>query len=436
MPSLLFCSYHFLLEPGSGAARSTRDLLVLLGRRGWQCQALCGPCLDRDFGKPLGPILATSQLTAHVRQCQWAGHRFGVLHVGGLPYPVLAYEPSGHHMPPARHEGEPFLGLLERCLQRSRPDVVLTYGGTWLGRQTAQIARQHHRPVVFAIHNFSYSMPDLFAGVDAVLTPSQFTSQYYRNALGISSTAIPCPLDWEALRCPSIEPRYVSFVNPSPNKGVFWFARIAHEVNRIRPDIPFLVVDGRGSTDWLSRSGLDLRQVRRMATTSDMRECYRQTRVVLMPSLWNETFGRIAAEAMINGIPVLASRRGALSETLAQAGLLFDIPARYTPDSLAVPSDKEVQPWVQAIIRLFGDSDYYESEHHKALEAAQAWQEQIIAQRHEDFLMQAMASARIRQQSTQPAPAPPVVQPQVRFVSVTDPRPPASVLDAMLSPPI
>ena len=55
---------------------------------------------------------------------------------------------------------------------------------------------------------------------------------------------------------------------------------------------------------------------------------YANTRLLLMTSLWLESFGLVAAEAMLNGIPVLASNRGALPETLGGAGFLFDIPAR------------------------------------------------------------------------------------------------------------
>jgi glycosyltransferase involved in cell wall biosynthesis len=47
---------------------------------------------------------------------------------------------------------------------------------------------------------------------------------------------------------------------------------------------------------------------------------YSLTRLLIMPSLWNESFGLVAAEAMLNGIPVLASNRGALTETVGGSG--------------------------------------------------------------------------------------------------------------------
>ena len=50
--------------------------------------------------------------------------------------------------------------------------------------------------------------------------------------------------------------------------------------------------------------------------------------------------GLVAAEAMLNGIPVLASNRGALPETIGDAGFLIDIPARYTPETRTCPQPR------------------------------------------------------------------------------------------------
>src|SRR5271166_1555584 len=136
------------------------------------------------------------------------------------------------------------------------------------------------------------------------------------------------------------------------------FARIAMVLNERRPVIPFLVVEGRGTSDALARLPIDLSgltNLNRMANTPDPRDFYRVSRAVLVPSLWRESLGRVPMEALANGIPVLASDRGALPETLGEAGFVFTIPERCTPSSGAVPTAHEVAPWVAVIERLWDD---------------------------------------------------------------------------------
>jgi hypothetical protein len=102
--------------------------------------------------------------------------------------------------------------------------------------------------------------------------------------------------------------------------------------------------------------------------------------------LWQESFGRVAAEALANGIPVLASRRGGLPEALGQAGCLFDVPERYTPQSRIVPGADEVAPWVEAILRLWDDPAHYEQERRRCLAAAEAWKPERIAVLYDEYL--------------------------------------------------
>lgn len=54
-------------------------------------------------------------------------------------------------------------------------------------------------------------------------------------------------------------------------------------------------------------------------------QVYRGARALVVPSLWFETFAIVAAEAMAHGVPVIASRMGALRDTVReeQTGLHF-----------------------------------------------------------------------------------------------------------------
>jgi glycosyltransferase involved in cell wall biosynthesis len=236
-----------------------------------------------------------------------------------------------------------------------------------------------------------------------VLVPSRFAQEFYREKLGLACTAIPSPMNWERVLCTASRPdtlvghrpdtlirpsQYVTFVNPQPHKGVFLFARLAQELWQRRPDIPLLVVESRARADWLARTGLDLSGLRNlhvMANTPDPRDFYGVSRIVLMPSLWNESFGRVAAEALINGIPVLASRRGALPEVLERAGFLFDVPACSTDESRVVPTAEEVTPWVEMILRLWDEVAFYRDQQRRCRDAAEAWRPERLGPLYDAF---------------------------------------------------
>ena len=55
---LLFASIHSYLDPSSGAALATRELLELLAARGWDCRAFTCGVLDYQNETPLEDVLA------------------------------------------------------------------------------------------------------------------------------------------------------------------------------------------------------------------------------------------------------------------------------------------------------------------------------------------------------------------------------------------
>lgn len=383
---LLFCSLHCLLDPSSGAAIATRDLLQALAGWGWDCRALCGPQLDYEQPESLPQVISDLRLTAEVRQRLVGAVPVSLfqLHLGQVPVSVYDGGPN----PREESAAEVFLALADRLFERFQPHVLLTYGGDAATGALMARAQQRGIRVVFALHNFAYNDASLFHSASAVLVPSRFAREHYRHRLGLSCTALPHPLDWTRFYDPPSPGRYVTFVNPQPVKGVFWFARLAAELGRQRPDIPLLVVEGRGGAGWLARTGVNLSNLTNLhvlASSPDPRDFYRVSRLMLMPSLWDESFGLVATEALANGIPVLASDRGALPEVLTQAGLLFHIPPQYMPATAQAPSADEVAPWVQTVTRLWDDPTHYEQERQRCLQAAEAWRPERLRPAYEAF---------------------------------------------------
>jgi hypothetical protein len=95
----------------------------------------------------------------------------------------------------------------------------------------------------------------------------------------------------------------------------------------------------------------------------------------------------LAAEALINGLPVLASDRGALPETLLNAGFLFHVPERYAPQTCSVPTAEEIAPWVETIISVWDDANFYDTARQRCLATAEAWSSERLVARYEEFLV-------------------------------------------------
>jgi glycosyltransferase involved in cell wall biosynthesis len=151
---------------------------------------------------------------------------------------------------------------------------------------------------------------------------SAFARQYLADAgypeerIAILPNAVPIP----ALTAEPARGNYVAFVGRwSPEKGVATLlqaARISKLPIRVAADLrdtSLTLTDVPPNVTFLGH--LDERE---------LGELYRGARFLVMPSIWYETFGLAAAEAMAFGLPVIASNRAALAEIVEheRTGLL------------------------------------------------------------------------------------------------------------------
>jgi glycosyltransferase involved in cell wall biosynthesis len=328
----VFASPHCLVDFGSGAAIATLDGMKLLAREGFSCEAFCGSKTDAHEEILLEESLSRQGMPYEARRATIGDMEARLIFARQESVPVTLFQGmSTRAMGLERAESETFLKALQAFLDRQRPDVLVTYGSDPLTMEIIYRAKVRDIPVVFWLHNFSYHDTWPFRHVDYVLVPSETARQHYWEYLGMACRQLPNVADPRRVLAAKREPQYLTFVNPDPAKGVRVFARIAEELGRRRPDIPILVVEGRSTlrqpyVDDLTLRGLP--NVRTMENTPDPRQFYSVSKLVLMPSLWRESSPLVAIEAMANGIPVLASDRGGLPETVGEGGFLFAIPAR------------------------------------------------------------------------------------------------------------
>ncbi len=180
---------------------------------------------------------------------------------------------------------------------------------------------------------------------------------------------------------------FFTAINPSPEKGLFFLARLVEELSTKRPDIPVLIVESRGNAGQLIAAGLSAKNPFNLARhenlmlspgTNKPKEIFALTRALLVPSLWQEPAGRVVAESLLNAIPPLISPRGGLPEIANEGGILLPIPAEITPHSQTIPPPESVTPWLTCIEQLTDNEPLYQSHCDRAATAAQIYHPEKI----------------------------------------------------------
>lgn len=317
---VLFASAHkYLPEMRGGMEINTHHLAKRLQAKGIKIGVMSG--LRGQGITGLNAILQTKVLRRCCSRDSWLG------------YPVWrAYDSTQ---------------IAEHVSRTFKPDIVVLQGGhefLTLTRQFLNIGL----PVVGYLHS-----PDRLPLDDdlrddqrlAFLCNSEFTASLHP---GKKTAAILPPIVLREKYSTETDRSSAVFINPKPYKGL----DIVISLAQARPDIPFLVVVNH--EDQLSTRP-DIPNVTYLGPYDDMRVVYRRARIILAPSQWEETWGRIATEAQISGIPVLASNRGGLPEAVGAGGI-------------CLPADSPAEDWLAALSELWDDETRYQGYSRAAFE--------------------------------------------------------------------
>lgn len=192
------------------------------------------------------------------------------------------------------------------------PDIIITHHGQ-ASRVTLDLANEYPEARIVAVfHNDRYDIGDLVR-LNADL--NVYNTRWVQESLGGTGIVIHPPLEPDRHRVAQAG-RKVTMVNLQANKGVHTFSALAARM----PDTEFLGVTGTHGEQLLTESSGN---VEVSPVVQDMRQIWAQSRVVLMPS-WYESFGMVAAEACVSGIPVIAHPTPGLVECLGFAGIFVD----------------------------------------------------------------------------------------------------------------
>lgn len=241
----------------------------------------------------------------------------------------------------------------QEVLARFQPDVVIAQSARpapllrSFGNTVPRMAYFHE-----VLHLADLAALNAMGGI-GLMANSDFTARKMAELDGVVPPVIVPLIDRNLYVAPR-KPQNVLFVNTNPRKGL----EIAFLLAETRPDVHFDFVKSWILTaqekseiaDRAAKAG----NITLHPPTNDMRPLYSRTRVLLAPSQLDEAWGRVATEAHINGIPVLASDRGGFAESVGPGGLL-------------VPSDAPLADWAAAFSTLWDDPASYANYVDKAL---------------------------------------------------------------------
>jgi glycosyltransferase involved in cell wall biosynthesis len=378
----LLINNHCISDPTAGVTHSLRTIMRWLMEAGHDCQILTTARFEspvtftidehlRGLGVPITRTPRTrggAMRRGGYHGLQALGRPVARYAVDGVPVTMLLTRHNDESRPDP-WEGRHYLDLLDDLLEAFAPHQLIACNAHPMIQEGLRRAKRRGVTTSFAVRGYGYYEPHWYEYVDHVFTCSQFLTDLYRDRIGLISTPLEPPLEWEKIRAPTESRAFVTFVHPAPHKGLLLFARLADMLGSRRPDIPLLVIQSGQSGGSLNAiPELDFSrypQIMAAPAVPTPADYFALTRILLVPSVWDEPFGRVAAEAMINGIPPIVSDRGSLPGVIGGdwagggAGRVMPIPEWMTVTTAQLPSESEVRPWFDAVCELWDDTDLY-----------------------------------------------------------------------------
>jgi surfactin synthase thioesterase subunit/glycosyltransferase involved in cell wall biosynthesis len=287
-----------------------------------------------------------------------------------------------------------------------RPDVIITSTDDPAQLLLEAALHDEHAPTVF-LTRATVALPfgpdaaftsrektGMLAQADGVVGVSNYVASYIRQHSGIEAVHVPiAPAD------PGPHPKvgrfdnpFVTLVNPCAVKGIKLFLELAKSL----PEIAFAGVPTWGTTPEDLAALRAVPNITVLSKVDRINDLLERTRVLLAPSVWAEARSRIVVEAMLAGVPVMASNLGGLPE--AKMGVPYILPVtpisgyRQRLDEQFVPvadvPDQDITPWREALLRLTSDRTHWEEIAEQSRAAALHYAETATVDAFADYLAQ------------------------------------------------
>src|SRR5262249_15370072 len=307
--------------------------------------------------------------------------------------------------------------FLAEQLSRFQPDVVLVSASpaTYLlesalraapGRVVYLAHGHHDLPFGPSAQDIDLEKSRLLRCTRAVVAVSRYEQIYLREHGGVESILLHFPAygdgPFPAMGC--FDRGSVTLMKGSISKGVDLFLQLAREF----PDQEFNLIRWSLGATTETKIG-QLANVHLVDPADDVDEIYRGTKITLMPSMVVETFGLVAVESMLRGIPVLASDLGGLPEAKLGVDWVLPIQPAAFRNGDYVSAEQDIAPWRDALSLMLSDRIAYERCSAESRAAADHFVAPLSARPFED-LFRSFQNHRPR-----------ASRPQARSIAVVDP---------------
>jgi glycosyltransferase involved in cell wall biosynthesis len=396
---ILLASSASYVPPRGGSTRSNLVWLETLMGAGHQCRVVCGMAAQSTTRQ--------RELVARETEEQRIGLRILESESG---HGLMAVDREGLRVDSAEDPARVPVLLAER-IRTFDPDWVLVSSedlGQILLREAVERTPGRavylaHTPQMFPFGPASLN-PNA-AGVEAVkhcaavIAIGGMTARYIEEHGGVKPVVIHPPMygegpfpDYGAHWSDEDSGGAVMLINPCAVKGLPIFLGLARQF----PETRFAALPGWGTTPEVREQLAEYPNIEIWKKVRHIDEALARTRVLLAPSLWPEGFGLVVTEAMLRGIPVMASNQGGLVEAKLRTKYVLAVRpiveylASFDENRMPLPvvPEQDLNPWADALRELLTDREVYRDAARHARRASHEFVEALDARRLEQFLLE------------------------------------------------
>jgi glycosyltransferase involved in cell wall biosynthesis len=241
-----------------------------------------------------------------------------------------------------------------------KPEVIISTMG--VSDYVVKLAKLFNIPILVYMHSFEYCPPNMkekkmwkislaseypteqevkfvLKEADSIVVNSHYLEKRFKNKYGVNSQVIYPEFIKNDLLIKDgslLKDHYITGVCGYAYKGADIFYNLAKMF---------------GNEEFLLAGNIDYRYLKyfreqeniKILPFTPLKKILKMSKIALVPSQWPEPFGRIAVEAMANGIPTLVSLTGGLGEIV-------------NGSSLGVRGFRDVYAWQKRLERLLSSS--------------------------------------------------------------------------------